>query len=152
MRCQAVDKASGPLKRRQGQNLTHGNVLAGLTQEVYRKLRRLQTIPISWATANSMNTQISAAVPPPKSGTSIATGFSRQRLVSTTPSYSQTYTVTGKNKILRLADSELIRLNCTCLVALVARYPCHWASRTLASQPGFAPTASPPLLLGLLLA
>src|SRR6202011_2624041 len=91
----------------------------------------------------------SAAVPPPKIGTSIATGFSRQRLVSTTPSYSQTYTVTGKNKILRLADSELIRPNCTCLVALVARYPCHWACRTLGSQAGFAPNASEPLGLGL---
>src|SRR5260370_40435406 len=105
MRCQAVDKASGPLKRRQGQNLTHGNVLAGLTQEVYRKLRRLQTIPISWATANSMNTQISAAVPPPKSGTSTATGFSGHRLGSTTAPHSQTYTVHAKIKTLRLCDT-----------------------------------------------
>src|ERR1700730_6581609 len=106
------------------------------------KLRRLQTIPISWATANSMNTQISAAVPPPKIGTSIATGFSRQRLVSTTPSYSQTYTVTGKNKTLRLDDSDLMPLNCICFVALVARYACHWACRTLGSQAGLAPNAS----------
>jgi hypothetical protein len=59
-----------------------------------------------------MNTQINVAVPPPKIGTSIATGFGRQRLVSTTPSYSHTYTATGKNKTLRLGDSDPIRLNC----------------------------------------
>ena len=47
---------------------------------------------MSWATAKRKNIQINAAVAPPKIGTSIVTGFSRRRLVSTTLLYSQTYT------------------------------------------------------------
>lgn len=77
-----------------------------------------------------MTTQIIAAIPAPKIGTSIATGFSHRRLERTTALYSHTNTVTGKNK------TPSISLTHACLVSLIVQYLCRWVYRTLDSQIG----------------
>jgi hypothetical protein len=79
-----------------------------------------------------MITQIIAAIPPAKIGTSIATGFSHGRLVRTSPLYSHANTVTGKNKTARTL------LTSTCLVSLAVQYLCRWAYRISAFQIGLS--------------
>ena len=80
---------------------------------------------MSRAKPKSMKTQIIAAAPPPKIGTSIAASFGHERFVYTARTYSQSNTVMGKNKTLKAGDTDLIWLNSTCLAALVARCLCH---------------------------
>ena len=79
---------------------------------------------MSSATAKNKKTQINAAVAAPKIGTSIATGFSRHRVLSTTLWYSQTNTLKGKNKITKLFNNHLDWPICLCVEELVGRrYP-----------------------------
>jgi hypothetical protein len=79
-----------------------------------------------------MTAQITAAIPAPKIGTSIATGFSHRRLVRTTALYSHANTVTGKNK------TPSVFLTHACLVSLVVQYLCRRVYRTLGSQVGLS--------------
>jgi hypothetical protein len=58
-----------------------------------------------------------------------------ERFVYTTPTYSQSNTVMGKNKTPNVVDTDRIWLNCPCLAALVARN-CRAPGRTLRSQIG----------------